>query len=289
MVESEAKCLTEKQMLGAVMYGHEQLQVAIDAIDELAQRSGKPKWDFQPSESNSELTEKIDSLARSQVESAYEISGKTGTSGSGLRKFGHKSAKPWLGSMVKKSLIRPMKRSRNSNRMLFEVEFSLENRELTDAIRVRFDRFDIRTQVFPRTHGSAAFTRGETQALVMTTLGTERDAQIIDALEGEHRDPFLLHYNFPPFCVGETGRVGSPKRREIGHGRLAKRAIAAVLPERESCPYVIPGRFRNYRIQWLQFHGNCLRNQLVAHGCRGQYLCACFGGGDGIDQGRRQL
>ena len=238
MVESEAKCLTEKQMLGAVMYGHEQLQVAIDAIDELAQRSGKPKWDFQPSESNSELTEKIDSLARSQVESAYEISEKqerrdqlaqirTQISETLVGEYGEEISDQAYEAF--KKLESNVVRSR-----ILAGEPRIDGRD-TRTVRP----IDIRTQVFPRTHGSAAFTRGETQALVMTTLGTERDAQIIDALEGEHRDPFLLHYNFPPFCVGETGRVGSPKRREIGHGRLAKRAIAAVLPERESCPYVI--------------------------------------------------
>ena len=238
MVESEAKCLTEKQMLGAVMYGHEQLQVAIDAIEELAQRSGKPKWEFQPSESNSELTEKIDSLARSQVESAYEISEKqerrdqlaqirTQTSETLVGEYGEEISDQVYDAF--KKLESNVVRSR-----ILAGEPRIDGRD-TRTVRP----IDIRTQVFPRTHGSAAFTRGETQALVMTTLGTERDAQIIDALEGEHRDPFLLHYNFPPFCVGETGRVGSPKRREIGHGRLAKRAIAAVLPERESCPYVI--------------------------------------------------
>ncbi len=238
MVESEAKCLTEKQMLGAVMYGHEQLQVAIDAIEELAQRSGKPKWEFQPPESNSELTEKIDSLARSQVESAYEISEKqerrdqlaqirTQTSETLVGEYGEEISDQVYDAF--KKLESNVVRSR-----ILAGEPRIDGRD-TRTVRP----IDIRTQVFPRTHGSAAFTRGETQALVMTTLGTERDAQIIDALEGEHRDPFLLHYNFPPFCVGETGRVGSPKRREIGHGRLAKRAIAAVLPERESCPYVI--------------------------------------------------
>ena len=238
MVESEAKCLTEKQMLGAVMYGHEQLQVAIDAIEELAQRTGKPKWEFQPSESNSELTERIDSLARSQVESAYRVSDKqerrdqlvqirTQTSETLVGEYGEDISDQVYDAF--KKLESNVVRSR-----ILAGKLRIDGRD-TRTVRP----IDIRTQVFPRTHGSAAFTRGETQALVMTTLGTERDAQIIDALEGEHRDPFLLHYNFPPFCVGETGRVGSPKRREIGHGRLAKRAIAAVLPERESCPYVI--------------------------------------------------
>lgn len=238
MVESEAKCLTEQQMLGAVMYGHEQLQVAIDAIDDLAQRAGKPKWDFQPAESNSALTEKVDSLARSQIKSAYQIAEKqerrdqlsqirTQTCESLIEEFGEDVADQAQDEF--KKLESDVVRSR-----ILSGEPRIDGRD-TRTVRP----IDIRTQVFPRTHGSAAFTRGETQALVITTLGTDRDAQIIDALEGEHRDPFLLHYNFPPFCVGETGRVGSPKRREIGHGRLAKRAIAAVLPERESCPYVI--------------------------------------------------
>ncbi len=238
MVESEAKCLSEEQMLGAVMFGHQQMQVAIDAISDLAERAGKPKWKFQPLEPNSQLVDKINELARTEIENAYKIAEKqerhdqlsaikSKTSESITEEFGEEVAEQAKDEL--KQLESDIVRGR-----ILAGESRIDGRD-TKTVRP----IDIRTQVFPRTHGSAAFTRGETQALVITTLGTERDAQIIDALEGEHRDPFLLHYNFPPFCVGETGRVGSPKRREIGHGRLAKRAIAAVLPERESCPYVI--------------------------------------------------
>ncbi len=238
MVESEAKCLSEEQMLGAVMFGHQQMQVAIDAISDLAERAGKPKWKFQPLEPNSQLVDKINELARTEIENAYKIAEKqerhdqlsaikSKTSESITAEFGEEVAEQAKDEL--KQLESDIVRGR-----ILAGESRIDGRD-TKTVRP----IDIRTQVFPRTHGSAAFTRGETQALVITTLGTERDAQIIDALEGEHRDPFLLHYNFPPFCVGETGRVGSPKRREIGHGRLAKRAIAAVLPERESCPYVI--------------------------------------------------
>jgi len=238
MVESEAKCLSEEQMLGAVMFGHQQMQVAIDAISELAETAGKPKWDFQPPEPNSQLVDRINELARTEIENAYKIAEKqerrdqlsetkSKTRESISEEFGEEVAEQAQNEL--KQLESDIVRGR-----ILAGESRIDGRD-TKTVRP----IDIRTQVFPRTHGSVAFTRGETQALVITTLGTERDAQIIDALEGEHRDPFLLHYNFPPFCVGETGRVGSPKRREIGHGRLAKRAIAAVLPERENCPYVI--------------------------------------------------
>ncbi len=239
MVESEAQMLSEDEMLGAVMFGHQNMQVAIEAISELAAKAGKPKWDWQPEAGNAGVAERVESLGREKIESAYTIAEKT---------------------------VRQDKLSEVRDEVVgsFDLENSpeIEESEIYDAIKAvessvvrkrildgepRIDGrdtktvrpIDIRTQVFPRTHGSAIFTRGETQAMVITTLGSERDSQIIDSIEGEYRDPFLLHYNFPPYSVGETGRVGSPKRREIGHGRLAKRAIAPVLPSRESCPYVI--------------------------------------------------
>ena len=238
MVESEAKGLSEPQMLGAVMYGHEQMQVAIDAITDLAERAGKPKWEFEPVEPDADLVAKVDSMARSEIDAAYQVAEK-------------QERHDRLAQL--KSDVCAQLSEQFGEEALDDVKDELKKIE-SDVVRGRIlagqpridgrdtttvRPIDIRTRVFPRTHGSVVFTRGETQAMVMTTLGTDRDAQIIDALEGEHRDPFLLHYNFPPFCVGETGRVGSPKRREIGHGRLAKRAIAAVLPDREQCPYVI--------------------------------------------------
>ncbi len=238
MVESEAKGLSEQQMLGAVMFGHQQMQVAIDAISDLAERAGKPKWEFQPPEPNADLVERVDALAHSEIESAYQIAEKqerrdqlavirTNVSDTLADEFGEDAV-----DQVKERL-----KGLESNVVRGRILAGEPRIDGRDTKTVR--PISIQTRVFPRTHGSVAFTRGETQAIVITTLGTERDAQIIDALEGEHRDPFLLHYNFPPFCVGETGRIGSPKRREIGHGRLAKRAIMAVLPERESCPYTI--------------------------------------------------
>ncbi len=238
MVESEAKCLTEQQMLGAVMFGHEQLQVAIDAISDLAERAGKPKWEFQPEESGAELVARIESIARAEIESAYQIREKQERRDqiAQIRTNVGETLSAELGDEILDDVKEELNHI-ESNVVRSRILAGQPRIDGRDTKTVR--PIDIRTRIFPRTHGSVAFTRGETQALVITTLGTERDAQIIDALEGEYRDPFLLHYNFPPFCVGETGRVGSPKRREVGHGRLAKRAIAAVMPEREHCPYVI--------------------------------------------------
>ncbi len=238
MVESEANNLSEQQMLDAIMFGHREMQTAIDAIDDLAAQAGKPKWDWQPEESDDELATKIDEMARPLIEQAYKIAEKTERQDelSNIRSNVIEELSPSEDDSVASNIKDELK---NIESQIVRGRI-LSGQPRIDGRDNRTVRpIDVRTRVFPRTHGSAVFTRGETQALVITTLGTERDAQIIDALEGEHRDPFLLHYNFPPFCVGETGRVGSPKRREIGHGRLAKRAIAAVLPEREKCPYVI--------------------------------------------------
>lgn len=240
MVESEAKCLSEKQMLGAVMYGHEQMQTAIEAIDDLAGRAGKPKWDWQAAAAESQISEQVQKLAKADLERAYAVAEKT----SRQEELGR------IRNKVQDTLWNP---TEDDDGKLVRIKDEIKGLE-AQIVRTRIMNgqpridgrdtktvrpIDIQTRVFARTHGSTVFTRGETQAIVITTLGTERDAQIIDALEGEHRDPFLLHYNFPPFCVGETGRIGSPKRREIGHGRLAKRALAAVLPKRDDCPYVI--------------------------------------------------
>ncbi|WP_123590435.1 polyribonucleotide nucleotidyltransferase [Salinisphaera orenii] len=241
MVESEAKQLSEEVMLGAVLFGHEQLQVAVQAIDALVAEAGKPAWDWQPPAADESLAEAVARVAADDVTEAYQIADKQERQArlSEIKKrvveelaaadgdSGHAAddVKDALGALEKKTV-----RSR-----ILEGEPRIDGRD-TRTVRP----LDIRTGVLPRTHGSALFTRGETQALVVSTLGTGRDAQIIDAVEGKHEEPFMLHYNFPPYCVGETGFMGSPKRREIGHGKLAKRAIVGVLPDLEKeFPYVM--------------------------------------------------
>ena len=239
MVESEAKELTEDQMLAAVMYGHQQMQAAIRAIRALAEEVGVERWDWQAPEKDEALTQQIEELARTDIEQAYQIADKVArqefVSGIKERVVGTLAGENTSEDNVSavKAGIKDLEKATVRKRILDEQpRIDGRDRETVRPITIE-------TGLLPRTHGSALFTRGETQALVVTTLGTDRDSQIIDALEGEYRDPFLLHYNFPPFCVGETGRVGSPKRREIGHGRLAKRAILATLPDPEDFPYVI--------------------------------------------------
>jgi polyribonucleotide nucleotidyltransferase len=237
MVESEAKTLSEEVMLEAVMFGHEQMQVAIAAIRGLAAEVGTPAWDWQPPQRNEALAEQVAGAAEAELGEAYRIADK-------LRRQERVSE-------IRRQLIENLAWEDGAPEAEVRAAFEqLEKRLVRGRILAGETRIDgrdhktvrpitIRTGVMPRTHGSALFTRGETQALVVATLGTERDAQIIDAIEGEFREYFLLHYNFPPYCVGETGRVGSPKRREIGHGRLAKRGIAAVMPARDEFPYTI--------------------------------------------------
>lgn len=239
MVESEAKELSEEVMLGAVLYGHEQMQAAISAIRELGQETGVERWEWQPPEVDDSMVTQVGDAARSALTSAYQIADKmerqqavASAKETALSQLSPEDAEEDRSADVKsafKDLEKEIVRTR-----ILDGEPRIDGRDRSTVRPIT-----IRTGIFPRTHGSVIFTRGETQAMVITTLGTERDAQIIDALEGERRDPFLLHYNFPPFCVGETGRVGSPKRREIGHGRLAKRAIVAVLPNPEDFPYVL--------------------------------------------------
>jgi len=239
MVESEAKFLSEEEMLGAVMFGHEQSQAVIQAIRELAEAVRPKPWDWQPPEADTALADRVKALAEQEIADAYRIAEKMARQDAlaavrerVVAELTSDASTPDEVEAVKaaiKSLEKQIVRSR-----ILAGEPRIDGRD-TRTVRP----LHIRTGVLPRTHGSALFTRGETQALVITTLGTGRDAQIIDALEGERKEPFLLHYNFPPFCVGETGRVGSPKRREIGHGKLAKRAISAVLPNLDEFPYVI--------------------------------------------------
>ena len=239
MVESEAKGLSEEVMLGSVVFGHEQMQVAIRAIKELAAEAGKSRWRWEPPPDHPDLTSAVALHAQAALSQAYSITEKQQRhariseikSQTTVTLAGGEAPK-WTADQV--------------DTALFKLESNIVRQRILNG-EPRIDGRDTRTVrpitvkvgVLPRTHGSALFTRGETQALVVTTLGTTRDAQIIDGLEGERREPFMLHYNFPPFSVGETGMMGSPKRREIGHGNLARRGVNAVMPDMQTFPYVI--------------------------------------------------
>lgn len=239
MVESEAKELPEDVMLGSVVYGHEQMQAVINMINELAAEVGKEPWDWAPPAENTALVEKINAAASSDFNEAYKIKSKSARS----------SKLEEIKNRVLSELVTEETSTEETNEIknaLFNLEAKIVRSQILNG-EPRIDGRDtrtvrpisIRTGVLPRTHGSALFTRGETQALVVATLGTGRDEQIIDALQGEYSDRFMLHYNMPPYATGETGRVGTPKRREIGHGRLAKRALLAVLPTQEEFGYTI--------------------------------------------------
>lgn len=237
MVESEAHELSEAVMLGGVVYGHEQAQIAINAILELVKDAGKPEWDWQPAAKNEELIARVNSIAEQAMRDAYQIRQKQARS----TKLKEVSANV-MTQLAQDGAVDEVA----VGNILFALESKIvRNQVLSGEPRIdgRDTRtvrpIEIRTGVLPRTHGSALFTRGETQALVVATLGTARDEQIIDALDGEYRDRFMFHYNMPPFATGETGRVGSPKRREIGHGRLAKRALIPVLPKSDEFAYSI--------------------------------------------------
>jgi len=239
MVESEASVLPEDVMLGAVMFGHEQMQVAINAIKELAAEVGKPAWDWQAPAVDEELDAAVAAASTSGLSDAYRITDKVdrqasvGDTKSAARESlaGGDDAR-WSEDEVKGALAK-LEKSIVRNRVI-AGEPRIDGRDTTTVRPI-----EVQVGILARAHGSAVFTRGETQAIVATTLGTGRDAQIIDAIEGERKDPFMLHYNFPPFCVGETGFMGSTKRREIGHGKLARRGIQAVMPDMEDFPYVI--------------------------------------------------
>ncbi|PHR66380.1 polyribonucleotide nucleotidyltransferase [Pseudidiomarina marina] len=238
MVESEAQLLSEDAMLGAVVYGHDQMQTVIDAINEFAAEAGKEKWDWQAPATNDGLLNKIKELAEQGIGDAYRITEKA-------QRYEQIAA---LKAEVTDKLV--AEDETLDPKEIGDLFHSLESKVVRSRIIAGEKRIDgrdpdmvralhIATGVLPRTHGSAVFTRGETQALVTATLGTERDAQMIDDLTGRTDSRFMLHYNFPPYCVGETGMVGSPKRREIGHGRLAKRGVQAVMPSQEEFPYTI--------------------------------------------------
>ena len=238
MVESEALQLSEETMLGAVMYGHEQMQAVIEAINQMAEEVGAEPWDWNPPVKDEALIAAIAEKAESALQEAYAIRQKQARSGrideirSAVLDALNPEGDANRGQTIK-TLFGDLEAKIVRNQIL-SGEPRIDGRD-TRTVRP----ISIRTQVLPRTHGSALFTRGETQALVVATLGTERDAQVIEALQGEVTERFMLHYNMPPYATGETGRVGSPKRREIGHGRLAKRALAAVLPGPDEFGYSI--------------------------------------------------
>ncbi|MGH8150500.1 MAG: polyribonucleotide nucleotidyltransferase [Steroidobacteraceae bacterium] len=239
MVESQAKSLSEEVMLGAVVFGHREMQAAIRVIQELVAEAGKPRWTWQPPAANAELAKVVAQHARAALADAYKVTEKlqrrtriqevktqavaTLAAGEGA-KWTVDDVEGQL-SALESAIVR---------QRILDGEPRIDGRD-TKTVRP----ISVKAGLLPRTHGSALFTRGETQALVTTTLGTTRDSQIIDGLEGERREPFMLHYNFPPFSVGETGMMGSPKRREIGHGNLARRGVAAVMPDMTQFPYVI--------------------------------------------------
>lgn len=237
MVESEAKMLSEEVMLGAVMFGHEQMQSVIHAIKELAAEVGNAPWEWTPAVADESLAAKIAETSTAALTEAYQVADKL------KRQDAVKAARNaavealvsengWDEAAVTEAFGKLEKKLVRGR--IIAGEKRIDGRSNSDVRQIT-----VRTGVLPRTHGSALFTRGETQALVVTTLGTARDAQIIDALGGSYREPFMLHYNFPPYCVGETGMVGSPKRREIGHGRLAKRGVLGVMPTEDEFPYTV--------------------------------------------------
>jgi polyribonucleotide nucleotidyltransferase len=241
MVESEAQQLPEDVMLGAVVFGHEQMQAAINAIHELVRDAGKPAWDWKPAPKNEALMAKLVQLAGPGLKAAYEIRSKQART----QKIDETYREVWAKLIEDATAAGEPKPDDNTvDGILFDLQAKIVRSQILDG-EPRIDGRDTRTVrpiairqgVLPRTHGSSLFTRGETQALVTATLGTKQDEQIIDALMGEFRDRFMFHYNMPPFATGETGRVGSPKRREIGHGRLAKRALIAVLPSEQEFGY----------------------------------------------------
>jgi polyribonucleotide nucleotidyltransferase len=238
MVESEAKQLPESVMLEAVAFGHAKMQIVIKAIEALAAEAGKPRWEWQPKTRPVDLADKMESLLGDGIEQAYAITDKSKRQET-LKKLRKDIAAQCLAhnpDFTKDHVmhvIGDLEEKLVRGRIL-RGEPRIDGRD-TETVRP----ISVQTSVLPRTHGSAFFTRGETQAVVVTTLGTGRDAQIIDSATGERKEPFMLHYNFPPYCVGEVGMMGSPKRREIGHGRLARRAIQAVLPDTAKFPYVM--------------------------------------------------
>ncbi len=238
MVESEADMLSEEIMLGAVVFGHEQGNIAIAAINELVRDAGKPEWDWKAPAKDEAFIAKLNALAEGPLRAAYQIRSKQARTQACREAYANvmaalKAEGAEFDAVKVESMLFDIE-ARIVRSQILAGEPRIDGRD-TRTVRA----IEIRNGVLPRTHGSALFTRGETQALVVATLGTERDAQRIDALAGEFTDSFMLHYNMPPFATGEAGRFGSPKRREIGHGRLAKRALLAALPKKEDFPYTM--------------------------------------------------
>jgi len=240
MVESQADELSEEQMLAAVTFGHEQMQSAINIIAEFAEEAGKPQWDWQPTTDSDALMQQLETEVGDALRDAYTIADK----------IERQEKVSELRAQALAALVAEDEQDESRQDQVLAAFSSLEKKIVRSRIidgKPRIDGRDTRTirpieievGLLPRTHGDALFTRGETQALVTTTLGGDRDAQIVDSLEGEYRDRFMLHYNFPSYCVGEVGFLGAPKRREIGHGRLAKRALQAVIPDESEFPYVL--------------------------------------------------
>ena len=243
MVESEAKQLSEEVMLGGVVFGHEQMQACINAIHDLVAEAGKPEWDWQAAPKNEALTTAVTAAAQEPLQAAYQVREKQARTAQLRSVYADVKAKLQEHAVAKGEAAPDNVVVEN---MLFDLESKIVRGQVLNG-EPRIDGRDTRTVrpisvrlgVLPRAHGSALFTRGETQALVVATLGTKQDEQIIDSIMGESRDRFMLHYNFPPFATGETGRFGSPKRREIGHGRLAKRSLVSMLPEAQDFQYTI--------------------------------------------------
>ena len=243
MVESEAQQLSEEVMLGAVVFGHEHMQAAISAINELVRQAGKPEWDWQPAPKDEALISAVTALAQEPLASAYQVRQKQQRSTQLREAYANVKAK-----LAEQAQANGQSAPDNVDidNILFDLEARIVRQQILNG-EPRIDGRDTRTVrpieirlgVLPRAHGSALFTRGETQALVVATLGTKQDEQIIDSITGEYRDRFLMHYNMPPFATGETGRFGAPKRREIGHGRLAKRSLVPLLPEHSDFQYTI--------------------------------------------------
>jgi polyribonucleotide nucleotidyltransferase len=240
MVESQANLLPEQTMLDAVWYGHEQMQVIITAINELVEEGGKDAWEWIPPVKNEALEKQVADLMQEGIANAYQV----------VDKMARQTALAELREKLVTALCNAEDDSKPASEAVLKIFSALEKSIVRTRVLDGLPRIDgrdtrtvrpisVRTGVLPRTHGSALFTRGETQAIVVATLGTSRDAQRIDCLSGDTRIPFMLHYNFPPYCVGETGMMGSPKRREIGHGVLAKRGVTAVVPTEEEFPYVL--------------------------------------------------
>ena len=239
MVESEANILSEEVMLGAVMYGHQEMQAAIRAINQLVSAAGKPAFEWTPPEADDALAKAVEQAAADSITEAYSIAEKQVRYGrvaeikaEVVAALADEASSDWTAEEVGDAFGRLEKHL--VRQRVLEGNPRIDGRD-TRTVRP----INVEAGILPRTHGSALFTRGETQAMVVTTLGTGRDAQLIDALEGERKEKFMLHYNFPPFCVGEAGFIGGPKRREIGHGKLARRGVQAVMPDMETFPYVI--------------------------------------------------